>query len=219
MHTSLVLVALMGPGAAPAVAAPEAPSWQVSYEAARAAGRQRNKPLAVFLGSGPAGWEKLTEEGGLTRRSRQVLAESYVCVYVDQASPAGRKLAQAFEVSSGTGLVVSSLDGDAQAFCYRGTMSQGELDETLRKYASVGSVRQTETLSRARYASLTYPDGSMRPSTPTYQPVVTQVAPTTQVSYSYAPASYAPPMNYAPAYYGGYSGGFGGGFSGGGGGC
>lgn len=215
MHTSLVLVALMGPGAAPTVtAAPEAPSWQASYEAARAAGRERGKPLVIFIGSGPAGWQKLTEEGGLTRRSRQLLTEGYVCVYVDQASADGRKLAKAFEVSSGTGLVISSRDADSQAFSYRGTMSQGELEETLQKYTSVSAVHQTETLNRARYSSLTYPDASMRPAT-AYQPVVSQTAPAT-VNYGLAPATYAAPMTYAPPMsFGGFGGGFSGGGSGG----
>jgi hypothetical protein len=217
MHTSLVLIALLGPGAAPAVtAAPEAPSWQESYRAAQAAGRERGKPLVIFIGSGPAGWQKLTEERGLTRRSRQLLAEGYVCVYVDQASVEGKKLAEAFEVSSGTGLIVSSRDGDAQAFWYRGTMSQGELEETLQKYTSVTTVRQTETLSRARYTSLTYPDASMRPAS-TYQPLVSQTV-AAPVSYSHAaPASYAAPTYAPPMSFGGFGGGFSGGFSGGGG--
>jgi hypothetical protein len=235
MHTSLVLVALMGPGAAPAVAAPEAPSWQESYRAAREAGRERGKPVAIFIGSGPAGWEKLTEEGGLTRRSRQLLAESYVCYYVDQSSSAGQNLAQVFEVSSGPGLIISTKGGDAQAFWHRGSMTQGEVDETLQNFTSVTAVRQTEKLNRARYSSLSYPDSSMRPANGvvvsttssvnaavTYQPAVNYAAPVTSyptanyaVPASYAAPSYAAPGMAAPISYGGYGGGFGGGFGGG----
>jgi hypothetical protein len=237
MHTSLVLVALMGPGAAPAVSAPEAPSWQESYRAAREAGRERGKPVAIFIGSGPAGWEKLTEEGGLTRRSRQLLAENYVCCYVDQSSPAGQSLAQVFEISSGPGLIVSTKGGDAQAFWHQGSMTQGEVDETLQNFTAVTAVRQTEKLNRARYSSLSYPDSSMRPAvsgvvvsttssvnaTVTYQPAVSYGVPVTSyptanyaVPMSYAAPSYAAPRMAAPISYGGYGGGFGGGYSSGG---
>jgi hypothetical protein len=214
MHTSLLLFALMGPGAAPAaMAAPEAPSWQESYRAGRQVGRERRKPLAVFIGSGPAGWAKLTDEGGLTRKARQLLTASYVCVYVDLDSPEGKGLAGSLEIGSGTGLIISDRLCEQQAFWHQGTMSRGELEETLQKYTAVTTVRQTERLDRMRVASLSY-DASQRPAAnaPAYQPTYT----------TYAPASYVVPATYAaPAYYGGF-GGYGGGFSGGfsrGGGC
>jgi hypothetical protein len=214
MHTSLVLIALMGPGAAPAVAGPEAPSWQDSYRAARAAGRERGKPLAIFIGSGPAGWDKLTGEGGLTAKARQRLADDYVCVYIDRAKPAGQSLAEAFEVGTGAGLVLSTKDQSGQSFWHAGTMSQAELEGALQKFASVTTVTQTEQLSRTRVSY--YPNAGSNASPVTqataYQPVMSYAP-----QAIYAP-TYAAPASYAPSYggFGGYSGGFGGGYSGGG---
>src|SRR4051794_11680951 len=77
MHTSLLLVALMGPGAAPE--ALEAPMWQGSYTAARTIAQREGKPLAVFIGSGPAGHGRFVEEGKLSAEAQRLLTEHYVC--------------------------------------------------------------------------------------------------------------------------------------------
>lgn len=198
MHTSLLLLALAGPGAAPAPATTvDGPNWQDSYRAAREVGREQGKPLAVFIGSGPGGWEKLTDNGKPTRQARQLLAEAFVCLYVDRSTPEGRRLAEAFEVPAGPSLVVSTRDGEGQAFAHQGTMSPAELEETLRKYSNGKAVRRTETLERVRYSYYGSPDTSMRPAAAA--PAYGTYAP---------PAGFAAPMNF---------GGFGGGFSRGGG--
>ncbi|MFO0877779.1 MAG: PT domain-containing protein [Gemmataceae bacterium] len=227
MHTSLLLIALLGPAAAPDAVGSDAPRWQESYRAARDAGRKAEKPLAVFVGQGTKGWEQATEEGKWTRRTRQLLAEHYVCVYVDATSPTGQGLARALEIGSGNGLVLSTRNGEDQAFAHDGKLTRGELEETLQKYASASSIRQTEQLARARYTALTYPDSTMRPvasATPTastssvgtvpqatYQPAY---QPTYQPAYqpTYQPAyqptyqpSYAPAASYGS--FGGFSGG------------
>jgi hypothetical protein len=208
MHTSLLLLALLGPDAAPLTPAPEAPRWETSYAAAQAAGREQGKPLAVFVGKGPAAWERLTEEGKPTLKSRRLLAEGYVCVYLDADTPAGRRLAEALEVGAGPGLVLSTRDGDGQAFWHQGRMSPAELDDTLQKYANGTAVLQTEMLDRVRYATAAYTNGSVRPAAYAAQP-------TTTATY----AVYPTVPTYSFGGFGGYSGGFGGGFGGGGGGC
>src|SRR5215470_233184 len=43
----------------------ETPHWLNDYAVARQQGQAGNKPLAVFVGYGRAGWEKLAKEGRL----------------------------------------------------------------------------------------------------------------------------------------------------------
>ncbi len=195
MHTSLLLLALAGPAAAPAPQTTATPNWQESYRAACEAGRQQSKPLAVFVGSGPAGWEKVISDGKPTPEAKQLLADNYVCCYLDTATPEGRRLAAAFEIPEGAGLVVSTRDGEGQAFSHRGTMSRAELEGTLQKYGNGRAVRSTETLDRVRTSYYSSP------------------------AATYAPASHAAPTYAAPMSYGGFGGGFSGGFGGGRGGC
>ena len=217
MHTSFLVLALLGPEAAPFAASPEAPIWQDSYRAALKAGREQEKPLAVFVGTGPSAWDSLTDDGKPTRGARQLLADSFVCLYVDRSTPEGRKLAESFEMTGANGLVLSTRDGEGQAFAHVGKMSRAELEESLRKYGNGKVVRRTEALERVRYASAQYPDGSMRPVTSPQSPPVAGYQP---VMYgnpgAFAPQSYAPPaMHMAPPMS--YGGGFSRGFSGGGG--
>lgn len=229
MHTSLLLVALMGPGAAPETKVSEALSWQASYQTARNAGRSAKKPLAVFVGSGSKGWEKVTEEGGLTRRARQLLSEQYVCVYADVATTEGKNLAKALDITSGSGLIISTRNGEDQAFAHDGKLTRGELEESLQKFTGVTDIRRTESLARVRYTNVNYPDGSMRPvsgtiATSTTQNGIVPAGYAVPQQGSYVPTiqhAYQPSMSYggyaAPASYGSYGGGFSGGFSSGGG--
>lgn len=226
MHTSFLVLALIGPGAAPFSEVSPTPAWQESYRVAQTAGLQQAKPLAVFFGSGADGWEKVTEEKGLTRRARQLLADKFVCCYIDLATADGRKLGEAFEVTTGTGLVVSTKDGDGMAFWHQGDMTRGELEETLAKYSDGRAVRRTEKLDRARYSYDSYPDASMRPqaasttvpqlvtgTTFTYQPQVQlqlaapALAPAAPMYFN-QPAMSAPMMFAPQASYGGFRGGF-----------
>lgn len=199
MHTSFLLVALLGPGAAPASLTPKAPIWEKSYSAALAASREHSRPVVIFVGKGPTGWEQLSTEGKLGTQTQRLLADHYVCFYADCSTAAGRRLAEALEVNQDHGLVVGTRDGAGMAFWHRGKMSQEELMTTLQKYADGPTIVQTETLERVRYRYVSYP-----------------VASTGQVSASqgstYAvPAIYTPPLSYGS--YGGFSGGFGGGFT------
>ena len=148
MYTSIVLAALMSPGAAgPQVLVSEKPTWQTDYSAARKEGQEQNKPLAVFIGSGAQGWKKVSRENELTSDALRTLAESYVCVYVDATSPAGKSLADNFSLTQG--LVVSSRDGQTQAFRHSGPIAATDLDTTLRRYSNGHVSLLTETLEEA----------------------------------------------------------------------
>src|SRR5437868_6095413 len=64
MYTSVVLFALSGAVAAGDVV--EAPSWLNDYSAARKQSASQQKPLAVVLASGNAGYNKLSRGGELS---------------------------------------------------------------------------------------------------------------------------------------------------------
>lgn len=196
MYTSVILLALAGGGgAAPAA---QAPSWQVDYPAARQQGRREGKVLAVFIDRGPTGWARVSTTGKLSPAARRLLADRYVCVYVDANQPAGRKLADAFGMKDGTGLVLSTRGGQDQAFRHEGRISPGDLERCLGKYAGRRVITRTETLQTQQTSSSYYP-----PATPT---VAAPAAPVSVPSYG----------SFGGGFGGGF-GGFGGGFGSGGG--
>src|SRR5690242_14393065 len=137
MHTSLVMFALMAPAHTPAITTPE---WQDSYSTARQMGRQEGKPLAVFIGNGPNGWKRIAEQGDLSAEAKRILSDGYVCLYIDRTQPGGEQWAETFEIPSGRGLVLSSRNGEGQAFFHAGKLSAADLDERLAKYARAESV-------------------------------------------------------------------------------
>jgi hypothetical protein len=190
MYTSAALLALAGfLAAAPSA---ESPSWLTDYSAARAMGRREHKPLAVFLGTGKAGWNAVCRNGELDRRTKRLLTDHYVCVYVDTSKPAGRALAADFELGDGAGIVLSDRTGQLQAFRHTGELSVERLDDYLSRFADPDLVVRTTVQNDSTRVSSYPPEAFVAP---VYAPV------------------------YAPAYDAGYvpaSGGSFGGFSGGG---
>src|SRR5262249_60350377 len=77
------------------------PTWLADYAAARQVGRMVQKPLAVVVGSGQEGWERLSQDGKLGKEVNRLLAANYVCVYVDSSAPSAKALADALEVAGG----------------------------------------------------------------------------------------------------------------------
>jgi hypothetical protein len=210
MYTSLVLVALAGGSASPAV--PD-PSWQEDYAAARKLGRQERKPLAVFIGAGREGWGKVSESGKLNPAVKRRLADDYVCLYLNRARPSGWRVASAFRMS-GPGLVISSPDGEDQAFRHEGTLSSSELEWTLRKYANPRRVvTRTETIGGGTVQVSDY--SSPQQDTTTLQTTL----PAAGVAAPTVPLGLAPSMGFGGGGFGGFGGGFGGGGGGGRGGC
>jgi hypothetical protein len=169
MHTLIVLTALFGPAAAPQPRGAQPPLWREHYSEARKLGRQQGKPLAVVFGSGARGWETLASGSRLSAQARKVLDDQYVCVYADVRSSRGRRLASAFAIRAASGLVLSTRDGQDQAFRHEGRMTARELESSLRKYANGYTGARTETLQEQRanavssrissYPPLSYPGG------------------------------------------------------------
>jgi hypothetical protein len=161
MYTSLLLAVVLGPGAAPHAVAPEALTWQKDYVAARKKGRQENRPLAVFIGRGPQGWEQVCLESKMTPAVRTLLEDSYVCVYVDTAEARGKRLADEFDLARG--VVLSTRDGESQAFRQDGRISCKDLKFTLEKFANGYRNSRTETLQEIQQVSYRAP---ARPAAP-----------------------------------------------------
>ena len=197
MHTSLILVALLMPTEV-LETQKQTLTWQDSYSTARQLGRQQDKPLAVFVGKGPTGWKKVAEEGALSEKASRLLSRNYICLYVDRTQPGGKVLAESFDVSSGPGLVVSSRDGQSQAFFHVGRLTADDLESRLAKY-SAHVVTRTEQLIDTRVSFA-------------YQPT-SSGAYNARPTESYTPASYG---NSSPSYggsspsYGGSSPSYGG---------
>src|SRR4051812_20338495 len=121
MCTSLVLIALTGFWTASATK-PE-PNWLSEYGTARQQGREEDKPIAVFIGAGEAGWNQVCRDGRLGADVNRLLAQNYVCLYVDTDTAGGRGFASELDIPEGPGLVISSPTGRLQAFRHEGDLA------------------------------------------------------------------------------------------------
>ena len=188
MYTSILCVALVGFVSAPSET--ENPAWANDYAQAQKEGQQAEKPLAVFIASGREGYEQVALEGKLSAEARRLLAENYVCVYVNTDSPEGRRVAATFKLVEATGVVLSDRSGDYQAFHYTGQLTDSELVSSLKRFADPNVV--VRSTQNSPYERVSY-----------YPP---------QADTSTAPA--APTLNFAPVYYPPihFGGSFGGGF-------
>ena len=131
---AVALSAVLSPGAV-------SPAWQSDYGTAIAAASAQQKPVAVFIGQGKAGYAKLVNGGEIPADAGQLLAKSYVCVYVDTDTTTGKKLAGQFDLTSG--LVISSKGGNVQALRYTGTVAPTDLTGYLTKYSDPAKVVTT----------------------------------------------------------------------------
>ncbi len=136
MYTSLALVsfaALIG-------AEPQAkgPDWKTDYRAAVQEGQKERKPLAVFVGSGPEGYQKVVRFGALTPSLEKILAGHYVCVYLDTSKPDGQRFARQVRLPNG-GLVLSDRSGLFQAFRHDGALYPWDLKRHLLKHSGRNS--------------------------------------------------------------------------------
>src|SRR5262249_43696729 len=137
---------------------------------------KEGRPLAVFVGSGKAGYKAVSREGTLNADVRKLLKENYVCVYLDADKPASQTLIDALEITRGKGLVISDRTGQVQAFHHDGTLTDGPMARSLRRFADPATtVRTTETNPSSRvsyyppngyngYGSNGYPYGGYIPA-------------------------------------------------------
>ena len=155
MHTFFLTVALI-------VAAPSA-NWESSYGQGQQQAAAQKKPLVVVFGPGANGWTKVVKAEAPAQEVTKLLAEKYVCVFVDTNSPHGQKLAQDFGVAGGVGMVISDRNGSSQAFWHEGDLANDRMIHYLAKYADPSViVSQTETAYTQRTSY--YPQGNFAPA-------------------------------------------------------
>jgi hypothetical protein len=164
------------------------PTWLNDYGTAQQRVAAIGKPMAVFVGNGQEGWGNVVKDGPLNPALNRLLAEKFVCLYVDTATTTGRALASSFEVAT-RGLIISDRKGTSQAYSLSGALSKAELAQTLEKYADSGRTLQgTETVVREAPATTARPVSVSYPTTVSYP---------TSVSYP----TYAPQYRVVPSYY------------------
>lgn len=139
-------------------------TWESSYTQAQEQATTQQKPLVIMFGPGGNGWTKTVRTDGSTPQVQKLLAEHYVCVYLDTDTAYGQRLAQTFQIQGGVGMVIGDRRGTTQAFWHQGELSQENMTHYLTKYADPSLVvNQTETVRPAYYPSLPAPVNSGRP--------------------------------------------------------
>jgi hypothetical protein len=147
MYTSvaIALVALYAPSV------DQRSSWSANYWQARKLGQQQGKPVAVIVGEGQSGFERLSREGW-SPAVQKTLQESYVCVYADRSTREGRSLADALAINTDVGVVLSDRTGEIQAFHHDGALPERELVQRLQHFADPNVVVEgTVTNHRVSY--------------------------------------------------------------------
>jgi hypothetical protein len=175
VSTSFTVAALLAlsAGSVPSV------NWQADYPTAMSAAVAQQKPMAVFIGQGEAGYAKLVAGGQIPVSAGQVLSSEYVSVYVNTDTAAGKALAGQFEMSAG--LVISTRGGAKQALRLPGTVNATDLTGVLTTLGTTTVVSTpAATVVPASYAA---------PAT--YAAPVMNYAPVQMYAPAYAPA-YAP---------------------------
>jgi hypothetical protein len=162
MIGSTILVALTTLLASPGV---DSLVWQKDYASALQRGKETGKPLAVFLGKGADGWQSMAKDGKIDSKSTEVLAQKYVCLYIDVSDEAGKRVADSFDLHSSPGLVISSPGGAVQAFRHEGELQQADLQQKLEKFSDPKLVVVTTEGAAVDRSSL-YPPNYYQP---TYQ--------------------------------------------------
>ena len=137
--TTLAVLALAGGLGSETL--PSIPSWDTDYARAMTRASGERKPLAVFIGHGADNCRKMLADGKIQSDAAKLLGSSYVCVYLDTDTSAGKDLAGRFELQEG--LIISSPGGSHQAYRHTGTVSGADLTQKLTQYASAGQPTTT----------------------------------------------------------------------------
>lgn len=149
MYNSVLLLSLLGWGGE--VSPVAVPKWLTSYHLAREQGKAQKKPLVVVIGEGANGYQRISSEGKLSPKILRLLADNYVCLYLDAKQASNRELIAAFGITGGRGLVISDRTGDLQAFRQEGELAEGILLASLQRFSDASVVvTTTETTSTFR---------------------------------------------------------------------
>ncbi|MCS6851318.1 MAG: hypothetical protein NZ700_09140 [Gemmataceae bacterium] len=135
-----------------------APAWHHDYYRCQQLSMRQQKPLAIVLGKGAGGWDQIALEGKLSAAVLKLLADNYLCVYVDTTLDHNQELAAALNLRDGVGLVLGDRTGERQAFWHAGQLAQRDLARYLQKYADPKLVVTYTERHGATRTSL-YPSG------------------------------------------------------------
>lgn len=119
-----------------ASAAPVQPTFSTDYRTALTVASEQHKPVAVFITAG--GSQQLVSGQAIRPETLSALKASFVCVSVDTATEAGKKLAASFEMSEG--LVISDAAGKSQALRHAGKVTESQLSTYSQTYAAADAV-------------------------------------------------------------------------------
>src|SRR5262245_16746251 len=129
MYVSAVLLAL-------ALTAPSEspqPVWQTDYAKSLQIAKESSKPIAVVIGSGQDGWKSICTNGSFGDGVTKILADNYVCTYVDASDARNHKLVQDFETRQYPTLIISDRGGALQMHRQVGAMDSTQLQGTLQR--------------------------------------------------------------------------------------
>src|SRR5438445_11101973 len=74
--------------------------WKKTYSEARDHGQKVNKPLAVFVGTGADGFQKIIEEGTFSSDVRKMIAQDYIPRYLRADTAQNRSLVSRLAITS-----------------------------------------------------------------------------------------------------------------------
>src|SRR5262249_8144700 len=123
------------------------PKWMSSYTEALQEAKDLERPLVVVIGAGSQGGRHVSADAELDSVIQLLPRRHYVWLYLDTEKKIDRRLAAAFEIPKGPGIVISAPSGNIQAFRHHGEIDNNELADYLRRYADPDiSVETTETI-------------------------------------------------------------------------
>jgi hypothetical protein len=167
--------------------------WETDYNKAKQIALETHKPMVVVVGEGKDGWNKLSPETSFDGTIEKMLTKGFVCVYVDSSTNTGKALADALDVHTNTGLVISDKSTKLQAFSKEGTVSTVDLVNVIARYTEAATpVTTTETLTPALVAV-----GAITPVRMVVSPVTT-IAPVAVSPVVTAPMMVSPVYNPVP---------------------
>jgi hypothetical protein len=113
-----------------------ATGMHTDYAQALTIASAERKPMAVLIGHGGDKVKQMLADGTIPTESARLLRESYVFVYLDTETGAGKELAGRFQIPEG--LVISSPGGSVQALRHNGAIAGTDLTRQLGQFASAG---------------------------------------------------------------------------------
>ena len=108
------------------------PVWHLDYSEGMKAAAKLDRAVAVFIGRGSA--ESLVREGVLSVEARRLLVSHFVCIFLDQDTEEGKKVADQFAANGQPLLVISDKTRQMQAVRKAGPLSGNEVASLLGAY-------------------------------------------------------------------------------------